>query len=1016
MSQFLNILSNRNLSKHNNQSLWKYNLSDSEFHYLRKVLMETKNLSALDAKDCTLYYSEWWKRCFNGGIPSKKDVFNSIANGQWYNEEDLFQNAKKGANLLGIHWIKNQNTLYFRTLLLQGGLPIKHISNNKGSYKNFLLKILEINPNNIDDFAFDTSLTSLLPASCRNDEIYECCLNIVKAIINEDRDYLTLLESSQELKEISSELRIRKQSLNFGNRKTKFRVNWVFEPVKRCIRLYLGIPEMDSEDFRNVFLGNDLNLQLDFEYKLFYNSLVLCKFIKKTNNQFKTVWINQSNLIWDGTDQYPDLYVVGSDGRKHDCKHLISYLPKLNKPTLWTKYSDAQWILEKGCHTAREQGFILFPNDYSHTSSVAVESLNIYGRLLNWITFTNSISFSSQADQQLFKTNSKKIEWFIEDEKPDWMQRANLPVVRRKPKISAFDENSNLINNVIVKWRQRPGTFWSDWNMPIPLGLIEIQLQAGDVVEYDEFFNIGALNRKIYSNSLHQAEIELINNNFIFQINESQVVGIEKNSANKVRLNLKNNTSLPKAILANIKMTGQSRVLRFELLPPFKGIEIIDSNERIVENGASFNLGNLYGYRLMSNMPNMVVNVYNTKRQGIIITEHLSENFIPLRIFEDKINQLYSLSDSMDGDAEIVMEICEDGLQNQTKIREYRIKRYTQKIDWHFDENKQLIIQTNPAKADLFAIPLDCSNEDLSLLDLNNNDGKYSFREIPQFEKFIVFCSKESDAEILPAFISVNPENELTTPEQRIERIIKLKDELLNAAFNDDIWQRFFTYYRICLNNDLSYSTFDILRTIGFSSALASKSFVFLLCNDDTDNFVTDAHKKMEQDLGFSFHWANKTHWEQAMDWIGCFANPELMQVISSGIKFHYNNLYPGNHFSQTSNYVLQDRKPKIEHGYFLNGKINNIRASLGSKVLKELPTTCPKVPEIYKNIIAVTKETANVKILLKSPLAVALSIAGKDESLWNKENEEIRRNVKYSYQLNPEWYSEAINYCLTKI
>jgi len=133
MSQLYKILTSRNLLKHNGQSLWKYAIDDNEFNGLRKALMETKTLSSIDARDCSLYYAEWWKRCFDGGIPSKKDIFNSISNGQWFDEEMFFQQAKRGANLLGIRWIKNQNTLYFRTLLLQGGLPIKHISNNKGA-------------------------------------------------------------------------------------------------------------------------------------------------------------------------------------------------------------------------------------------------------------------------------------------------------------------------------------------------------------------------------------------------------------------------------------------------------------------------------------------------------------------------------------------------------------------------------------------------------------------------------------------------------------------------------------------------------------------------------------------------------------------------------------------------------------------------------------------------------------------------------------------------------------------
>jgi len=1016
MSQLYKILTSRNLLKHNGQSLWQYAIDDTEFNDLRKALMETKTLSSIDARDCALYYAEWWKRCFNGGPPSKKDIFNSISNGQWFDEEMFFQQAKRGANLLGIKWIKNQNTLYFRSLLLQGGLPIKHIANNKGAYKNFLLKIMEVNPSNIDDFAFDSNITFLLPASSRNDEIYACCLNIVKAILNDDKGYLNLLDNINELKDITSELRIKKTSLNFGQKKTKFRTSWVFEPAKEKIRLYLGIPEMDSEDFRSLFLANDSNLQLDFEYKLFYNNLILCKFIRKANCQYKAVWVNQNDLYWDGTDHIPNLYLIDSSGGKYECKHLITSLPNLQKPTLWTKYSDAQWILEKGTHTGRDEGFILSPDNYIHNLISNVGTINICGKAFTWIAFTNNIVLSNQIERYEFKTNCRKFEWFIADERPNWIQRANLPIVRSKPRVWAVDEKSDLTSKLEIKWRQKPNNIWNNWNLPIPRGLIELQLHVGEVFEYDEFFNIGSLDRKIYSSSLLQADVELLNNSFLFQINETQILTIEKINSEKIRLMLKSNNSLPNAIQASLRMANQSRSLRFEIFPPFKGVEIIDNNQNIVENGTSLNLENLYGYRLMSNIPSLIINIYNTKRKAIIISTILNENFIPLRTFEDKIKQLYSLSDAMDSDAEIVIELWQEIAHTHIKLKEYRVKRYNQKIEWAFDDNNKLIIQTNPIKADLYAVPLDCTNEELNLLDLVIDNGKYYFNSLPQLEKFIIFCGKESDAQIQPAFISLNSENELTTPEQRVQRIIKLKDELLIAAYNEDVWSRFYSYYQICLNNDLPYSTFDILRALGFSSALATKSFVYLLYHDDTENFATDTHKKMEQDLGFSFHWANKDHWADAMEWIGCFANHELMQVISSGIKFHFNSLYPANNFGQTSTYVLQDRKPKMDKDYFLNGKINSLRASFGAKVLSELPKSCPKIPDLYKKIIAVNNESANVKILLKSPLAVALSIAGIDESLWNEENEYVRRNVKYSYQLNPEWYSEAINYCLTKL
>lgn len=347
MRQFDNILNSRQLHKHDGRALWKYSTSDTEFAHLRKTLMEANRLNDVDARDCALYYAEWWKRCYDGSCVSKKVVFNSIKSGQWYDEEAFFQLAKKGATLLGIRWIKSQNTLFFRTLLLQGGLPVRHISANKGAYKNFLLKILELNPESIDDFAFDATIIKFLPQSSRNDEVYECCLNIVKAIINEDKGYLTLLESNQALKEISSELRIKKQSIAFRSKKARWKTTWIFEPAQKQVRLHFGIPDMDSEEFKNAFQINEEGTQLDFEYKLYYNNVIFCKFVKKENGRFRTVPLNQSDLIWDGTEALPEIYLKDVGGKKHDCQHLLSYLPSLDKPTLWTKYSDTNGLWKK---------------------------------------------------------------------------------------------------------------------------------------------------------------------------------------------------------------------------------------------------------------------------------------------------------------------------------------------------------------------------------------------------------------------------------------------------------------------------------------------------------------------------------------------------------------------------------------------------------------------------------------------------------------------------------------------
>lgn len=1017
MSYFNNILRQRDQFKHDGRSLWKYNLSDDEFFNLKQQLVETRSSYNLDYRDCALYYSEWWRRCYNGGLPSKKEVFDSIAENHLFTEEEFYRFARKGANLLGIRWIRNQNTLYFKTLLLQGGLPIKHLSNHKGAYKSFLLAILQINPKTIDDFAFESRVTSLLPMSSRNDEIYECCLDIVKAIINEDSEYLSLLDNNDELKEISKELRVKKQSLSNNRKKTKYSASWILVPCIEKIRLHFRISDViNSEDFKNIFLKSDSDEAIDFEYTLFYNDLVLCKFNKRSNNTFRTAWINQHEIFWDGTAHFPELKLRNSRGIENDCKELINYIPKLDKPTLWTKYTEEQWLLEKGCHTAQDDGYVLMPLNYKTSTSLSSQNIKVCGQTLSFISFSESIALTSFGDTLNFKTSCKKIDWFIIDEKPKWMQRTNISVVRRKPKVFVYDETGNLLQNHIIKWRQNKNLNWNSWNGNISTGLIEVQIQVFDIIETDYFFNIGDLDLEVVSNRLHFAEVTLINNQFSFDIYQNPFIDIIKQSSNKIKLHLKSNTSIPESIHASIKNVNQSKSLSFEIYPPFRGIEVIDSNQNIIENNVSININKLNGYRLMSNQENLVVNMYNTHINGIIISEYLTEKFIPLRSFEEKIKQLYRLSDSMDNEAEIVIEISEERNHKQTKIKEYKIKRYNYTIESKFDETNNLLLTTNCKNVDLLAVPLDCMNNQLHLYDLESREGSYSIKQNNNIEKFIVFNSKDSTIQLQPAFISLNPNNKLTTPEDRVLRVMNLVQQLLEANQDSDVWQRLLSYYKICQNQDLLFSTFDILRAIGFSSELSAKAFVFLLCYDETQLFVEEVCAKMEQDLGFSFHWTNKKHWEDAMEWMGCFTDPNVLALVGNGIKVYFDNLNPATHFLSISNFIMQGLIPTSNNGFHLNAKIIQLRSSLGDKVLSQLPKKSPKIPEKFKEIIPVNETTANVKILLKSPLSVALSITGADESLWNRDNEEVRRYVRYSQQLNPEWYSEAINYCITKI
>src|SRR5690554_5034134 len=154
MSYFKNLLETKGVGKNNGAALWTYLLDKSDFENLRSEIRDSKLFTLLDPRDAALYYSEWWKNCYVGGIPSKERVFESLGeiSNNWLDAEEFYKLAKKGAKILGIKWISKRNTLYFRSLILQGGLPLVSMIENHGKYKQFLIAVWDEQPETIEDF------------------------------------------------------------------------------------------------------------------------------------------------------------------------------------------------------------------------------------------------------------------------------------------------------------------------------------------------------------------------------------------------------------------------------------------------------------------------------------------------------------------------------------------------------------------------------------------------------------------------------------------------------------------------------------------------------------------------------------------------------------------------------------------------------------------------------------------------------------------------------------------------
>ena len=1018
MSFFTSLLQTKNLPKHDGRPLWKYMLNTEEYEKLVKEL-KFASIHAIDPRDVTLYYAEWWKKNYNGGPTSKQEIFNSLNGNISYvfNAEYFFKLAIRGARMLGVKWIKKQNTLYFRTLLLQGGLPLLHISENHSNYQDFLLAVLDEQPSTIQDFIFKSHITDLLPLSSQNDIIYESCFEIVKSILNDENDYDDLLGSNEALISISKKLKIRKQQLTKIQRLSKPKNYWLlsFKKEKVGISLRIGLADTYNTDSLSNILGFEATGK---EYQFYLNEELICVFRKMINGNFKTDWFQQQNQEWNGESNFPYAYVLG-EGKKIEVTDFIQTIPNLHEPSLWAKYSDDEWRLIKGNGTSNKEAAILFPMQWN--SDLPAMEMSVYNKQLYWLIFEGEVEIKLHEECRKYLSEVNSFDWTIVSEKPEWMLKASMPVVQKKPIIIIYDENDKKIpDNRFKIWVKKYSShdIWQELSLLsyIPLGCNEIKIEKEGQIAYDMFFNIDNLQARYTNKSINDAEIEIRNkNSFEFRLDESPILEIQ-NQEGVFSLKVKTQFSkIPTGIKGSVGHSNLKKLF-FEMASPFEGMAITDKEGRVIQENEQLSLANLYGLRILST-PNTetILRIKNRLKPDVIINKEIKESSQPVISFKYEIVRLYYLADAMDYRNKVCLELIEG-----KKIKTYEIAGFSHTLNVEEQYQNKVCLYNSDDELDLYAIPLNCSSENIELIPLVRNELLYTIPSTTITKQFVVISSKDDGIQLMPRFVNseevfnetAEEFNELDKDFNEIDKIDKEErvnsyhSQLLEANFESQVWNQLLSYFNICIENDLPFSTFDQLRAISRSSEVAARAFFFLGFNQyDSDNYIQKAIPEMEMDLGFCFHWIKKNDWEFALNEINelndyKFFN-EIFSLISSYMQV--------NGFDEILKFITGT---PIQKETILNTDIRELRSKLGNRVLGELPYDSPKITKDYHIPI---KDHLPVRLLLKAPIAVAESIRDtqKEYSIWAGNKDSIRRNIQYSQYLNPEFHKRAILHAL---
>lgn len=991
MNFFSLFIKKHNLSKHDGRALWKYSLNTKEFFELRETLQFANPLS-IDPRDVALYYAQWWNKKYSGGKPSKREVFDTVRGNSVYNftAEEFYKLARKGAEMLGVKWIKKQNLLYFRTLLLQGGLPLKHISENQGNYKAFLEAVLEEQPETIEDFAFKSHIIDLLPQSSQNDIIYENCLDIVKSILNDDGQYDQLLELEESLREITVSLKIKKASLKKKVKQSKPKNYWLlsFKNDQPKINLRLGLADKYTNETLSDILGFEAVGRV---YQFYMDDNLICVFRKMTNGSYKTDWYNQENKAWDVMDGLPYTYVLVED-EKVEITDFIQILPNLEEPSLWSKFNNEEWRLIKGTYASNKEAALLFPSNWQTVRTTS--DIKLFTERLNWLPFEGELIINTaQGEKRTYLSGVQSFDWIIQSNKPKWMLKSNLPVTQGIPKVFVYDDDGYYIKKTQFKIYIRKHStkhIWQDVSglKHIDVGCFDIKIEKGDLIAHDVFFNIGRLQLSFTNQSIHAATIGFDNpDGFNFKLYESILIQMSKDEN---CFHLKLNTEflkIPNVVKGAIGYLGKKNLL-FDLVSPFQGMAITDKDGQIIDKEKPLTLANLYGLRILST-PNIetFLKIKNSLQPDVIITKEIKESTQQVIAFKDEIRRLFYLADAMDYTNTVSLELSE-GRHKET----YKISGFSHMLDVTNQLENSVSLVESIDQLELFAVPVNCDVEHIEVIPLMRDGGSYTIPETSVSNQFIVISSQDETHKLMPRFV-------YTTDSEfgidKMERIDNYHLELSGTNFKDDIWVAVLKYFNICLQYDIPFSTFDQLRALSRSSSVASRAFFFLGVNQPAaTEYIQKALPEIEEDLGFCFHWVSKFDWEYAIR--------EIIDLI--GLQ------YQQKIFDLLSSYMGENGLEKLFT--FLGGasiqtvpisqiNITDLRSQLGERVLRELPYSSPMITDNYGIHI---RDHIIVRLLLQTPIAVAESISNiqKEAPIWGGDDKRkaIRRNIQYSQYL----------------
>jgi len=894
MARFFDqLLSNRGL-----QSapipLCKLNVTDEEYAELKNVIRQSliNNASSCYGKEYALFYAEVWRREYNGGKMSK-DRVAEYAEINSSLSDVMYENARNALRSLNIPIIQQNNNQYFRTLLLQGGLPMAYVINEENEecvsrYELFLKSLLKEtsrlmidwdNPNCIENL----SCVHHLRKTERNEFFYAVSLQIVHAINSNNRDLLPYSLESDEFESLTERLemeRKRVQALVITNPPT---LQWKLKIAEGSQKVGIFLYSLTSLKTIYSSMIEGLNPQECFQFDLFVSQKYVATYKKVSSNQEENIatykMVNSDNREFEWRcENVIDVKVITDNEQELFPSVIGSCPPNISIPQLFQKKNE-YYVLQNG-DTASEC-LVLYPPQWriDDLRDLPEKEILVNGesfryvelpevRECDFLRFTNI----ETRDSIQLKNLTSKYSVIYGGLYLSWLKKSNYALLRNRPLVTVYNEDGDrLPNNQANMFYRSLGT--RDWlpytqrsNLVPGLNEIKVKLPDGSF-DIRRFYFIGNMSFSIDEAKANEATIQCCSNwGRVYPVMQPNVEYKEK-GVNRwsVRRRVESNR-IPSTCSFEIK-NGENPPLKISIPSPYVGLCLIKNDDDLVESKSMISYGELSDYKILCFGTNRQVIKFeyvgaSNLGNHISISQNVKQGITSLSNYEEPISRIFNINGvgSFDRLASVRITIGEKSFFVRHFTLDTKNNQTSNAIEVsRINEDDSFVNTTD----DLYACRLISSSEkgEPSYFLLEKRDcGNYAFPEDAEDGNYVVFSSTFARQRVVPRFYRLENHNicddsveERKSQKQR--NIEEWKTALSNAEIStSNDWKNVALYIEIADKFRLPFKTFNAISVAVSTPELMTKLLLRLVMDGKIDSLMS-ALMKIEQECAMAFHW-----------------------------------------------------------------------------------------------------------------------------------------------------------------